>query len=40
LADEYHVHVKMSAGPFAIDEKNDSVIRPKKSAEAQFGTMR
>jgi hypothetical protein len=29
LANEYHVRVKMKAGPFAIDEKYDSVIRPK-----------
>jgi hypothetical protein len=29
VADEYHVNVKMDAGPFAIDEKNDSVIHPK-----------
>jgi hypothetical protein len=29
VEDEYHVNVKMNADPFAIDEKNDSVLRPK-----------
>jgi hypothetical protein len=28
VAKEYHVRIKMKAGPFAIDEDNDSVIRP------------
>ena len=27
-AKEYHVRVKMQAGPFAIDQKNQSLIRP------------
>jgi hypothetical protein len=30
LADEYRARVKMNAGPFAIDEKYESVIRPKQ----------
>jgi hypothetical protein len=29
LADEYHVRVKMNAGPFEIDENHASVLRPK-----------
>jgi hypothetical protein len=29
LADEYHVRIKMKAGPFAIVQDNDSVIHPK-----------
>jgi hypothetical protein len=28
LADEYHVQIKMTAGPFEIKQDNDSVIRP------------
>jgi hypothetical protein len=28
LENEYHVNVKMNAGPFAIDKDNDSIIRP------------
>jgi hypothetical protein len=28
LEKEYHVHVKMQAGPFAIDQDNDSVLHP------------
>jgi hypothetical protein len=30
LADEYHVRIKMKAGPFAIVPDNESVIHPKK----------
>jgi hypothetical protein len=28
LANEYHVRVKMTAGPFEVKQENDSVIRP------------
>jgi hypothetical protein len=31
LADEYHVRVKMKAGPFAIDENYESVLHPKQA---------
>jgi hypothetical protein len=31
VADEYHVNVKIDAGPFTIDENNDSVIHPKEA---------
>jgi hypothetical protein len=31
MADEYHVRVKMKAGPFAIDQDHDCVIYPKKA---------
>jgi hypothetical protein len=30
-ADEYHVNVKMQAGPFTIDQDNDSVLNPKQA---------
>jgi hypothetical protein len=30
LADEYHVRIKMQAGPFEIDQNYDNVIHPKK----------
>jgi hypothetical protein len=39
LADEYRVRVKMDGGPFAIDEKFESVISPKKAIELQSGRM-
>jgi hypothetical protein len=39
LADEYRVRVKMNCGPFAIDEKFESLISPKKAIEMQMGRM-
>jgi hypothetical protein len=31
LAKEYHVRIKMTAGPFEINQDNKSVIRPAES---------